>query len=670
MNVLLEAIKFNHDPASATGDGFSLRRNETQFVNVPEWRRGVNTNPEDSPAAYAIRETRGHTLTIQAKFRCDARGRQIIQVRALDARTTPRLALAPSLETLATYLLRPVLRELAGGGVLGEVKEKQVVFDDGETGFETFELTNVRIWEAGVGVNDIAWRWQFRAAPDAPWTDFADSAHRIYTVLRQPRPPWQEVPHDPTNTQLPWTEVLEYACRWAAGARTPEAAASLITQRVFDLGPDVLQYDEWNKAPCSLTDGGKFNCTAFLSMLRRETTNYRLVNCTDCATIVSTFANCVGCDLSQSQILPAVDKLDFPLKPTIRIGFSEFVIGSFLFHEVAWAGECKENDEVFDACLKVDGDDNPKTLTPLLPRNLRFGQIGEHSYRFRLVNGDENLCVPSAPLYRVRRFIGLAASPQQQPPVDLGWGEARAKVFEFDKWADSPAPGSKLFVSRFFLTPASLRGWRLEQSQSFEIGAGVPVTQTFWRRSGTKVDVILRANVYELPSLVDARRMLLQLLAGFQLPGVERIENSEMEDVVFASSSGSVVLFAAANMVFFLRNVGRDIEPLTEAAALVNERLFNRPSPDSVKLLPLFSPFRFEKEEVLVNDEVKLLEAPPDDLGRKRLLKFFFDSGSMSLRDGAFVYRAEVPGEQTLTVYAIDANGNALEQRLELRVGG
>jgi hypothetical protein len=667
MNVLLEAIKFNHDPASATADAFSLRRNETQFVNVPEWRRGLTLKPEDSPAAYALRETRGRTITIQAKFSCDARGRRAIQVRALDARTAPRLALGQSLEMLATYLIRPVLRELAGGGVLGEVVEKFVIFDDGETGFETFELTNVCIWEVGVSVNDIAWRWQFRTAPDAPWTDFADSTHRIYTVLRQPRSPWQEVPHDAANTQLPWTEVLEYACRWAAGAQTPEDAASLITQRVFELGPDVLQYAEGNHGPSSLTDGAKFNCMAFLSQLRRETNNYRLVNCTDCAAIVSTFANCVGCDLSQSQIQPTDDRPDFPIKPTLRIGFTQFVIGSFLFHEVAWAGECRENDEVFDACLKVDGDDDPHTVTPLLPSNLRFGQLGEHSYRFRLVDIDETRCAPTAPLCRVRRFVGLADGPgQPQPDVRCG---GRAKVYDFESWAGSPGPGSSLFVSRFFVAPAGLRDWWLEESQGFLIDAGVPVTQTFWRKTGREADVVLRANVYELPSLVQARRMLLRLLAGFQLPGVKRLGESGMADVAFASSSGSVVLFAAANVVFFLRNVGKDTESLTRTAALVNERFFARPSLESIKPLP-FRPFHFEREKILVNDEVKLIEAPPDELRRKRLLKFFFDSGSMFLRDGTFVYRAEAPGDHTLAVYGIDANEDALEQTLKLKVVG
>src|SRR5205085_7206929 len=91
MSVLLEAIQFNHDATSATHDAFNIRKNSTQFVHVPEWRRGISVNPEDAPAAYAIKETRGHTITIQAKFKRTVPSVQTCYVRALD----PVLMLPP-----------------------------------------------------------------------------------------------------------------------------------------------------------------------------------------------------------------------------------------------------------------------------------------------------------------------------------------------------------------------------------------------------------------------------------------------------------------------------------------------------------------------------------------------------------------------------------------------
>jgi len=49
--IAIEAIKFNHNHNSATHDALNIRRNVTQFVHVPEWRRLISVNPEDSPVA-------------------------------------------------------------------------------------------------------------------------------------------------------------------------------------------------------------------------------------------------------------------------------------------------------------------------------------------------------------------------------------------------------------------------------------------------------------------------------------------------------------------------------------------------------------------------------------------------------------------------------------------
>lgn len=44
----IEAIKFNHDTNAAVNDALNIRKNATQFVAIPEWRRFVSVNPEDS----------------------------------------------------------------------------------------------------------------------------------------------------------------------------------------------------------------------------------------------------------------------------------------------------------------------------------------------------------------------------------------------------------------------------------------------------------------------------------------------------------------------------------------------------------------------------------------------------------------------------------------------
>ena len=398
---VLEAIKLNHDPAGAATDALNVRRNKTVFVEVPEWRRGVSVLAEDSVAAYSVADTKGHTLTIQAQFSCAER--RTFEVRALDATVDPPPPEGCSSGCLPFWrLVAAIIRALLGN-VLGEVKAKQVACVDGQTGWETFELTNTRVDRVGIGVHETTWRWQYRLHSSDPWTDFETTRHRIYVVLDLPKAPWVQSPYDPSNTQLPWTEVMDYACQWAVLKTDPDAAAGAVTARVDGLGPSLIEYD------CPGGGGTHYggNCTAFLDRLRGGTGNGKYVNCSDCATIVSTFANILGCDLWQSEM-----GYGFELNPILAIGESAWYPGcpdwsGFNYHEVAWKGACLETDRLFDACLHVDGDADPTTAphTPLLPTNMLFGAPGSGAYRDHLVPPSSwAVCVPQ-PDTKTRRIV-------------------------------------------------------------------------------------------------------------------------------------------------------------------------------------------------------------------------------------------------------------------------
>lgn len=410
MSVVLEAIKFNHDPNSVTADALNIRRNATQFVNVPEWRRGISVNPEDSPAAYALRETQGQTLTIRVQLR-GSPDIQRLEIRAIDPTYEPQPG-GCGCSVWLLWLLRMLVR-LFSGNVLGEVKARLVNFPPGGlTGFETFELQNVTLWGAGVGVRTTTWRWQYRPAGAGGWTDFATTEHRIYVLAEAPKSPWVQSPYAAGNTQLPWTDVLDYACRWASFAKTLDEAAGGVTRGVYNLGPSVITYD-CPGGGSSHYSGATFNCTRFVERLKGGLGNGIYVNCTDCATIVSTFANALGCELWQSRMEepPGSPVWSFALNPMLGIGSTVWQTccgwGSFNYHEVAWKGACTANDEVFDACLQVDGDADPTASphTPLLPVNLKFGATGSGLYRDRLATpAGRPYCEPN-PGSRKRRSI-------------------------------------------------------------------------------------------------------------------------------------------------------------------------------------------------------------------------------------------------------------------------
>ncbi len=403
MSVQLVAIKFNHDPSSATADAMNLRKNASEFVTVPEWRRGVSVNPEDSPAAYALAQVRGHTVTIQAKFRRLRPELQRVEIRALDATIDP-----PGKRGCLGYILR-ILHSLFRalfGNVLGEVRARHVTFGAAnETGFEVFVLEHTKLNAAFVGTRTTAWRWQYRTSPSGPWTDFETTTHRIYLVLDLPTAPWQQQPYASGNTQLPWTEALDHACKWALTATDAEDAACRITRAVYQLGPGTVTYD--------CPGGGSthyaypaFNCTALLDRLRGGPGAGLYVNCTDCATLVATFSDLLGSDLWQSRM-----GWSFGLNPLLGIGSSVWQPAcgwpGFSYHEVAWTGACGLDDHVYDACLQVDGDADPTSAphTPLLPCNMRFGSPGDGDYRDRLATPAGRPSCNPQPSTRTRRSV-------------------------------------------------------------------------------------------------------------------------------------------------------------------------------------------------------------------------------------------------------------------------
>src|SRR5262249_3864146 len=79
--IAIEAIKFNHDSNSATGDALNIRKNATQFVSVPEWRRFISVGPEDSRAVYAVAPARGKTVTIAVSLSSTDPSSAFVEVR-------------------------------------------------------------------------------------------------------------------------------------------------------------------------------------------------------------------------------------------------------------------------------------------------------------------------------------------------------------------------------------------------------------------------------------------------------------------------------------------------------------------------------------------------------------------------------------------------------------
>jgi hypothetical protein len=426
MSATLQAILFNHRPGDTRTGALNVRRNLHRAAIRPEWQSGINTVADDSVAVYvndAVDET---SLSIQAAFRSTDGGREV-EIRAVPFSTTTFplgfylsqlpawlwSAPAATLMLSAAYLAwRDWL--LAGGNVLGDVVARRVpIRADGTSGLVPFRLRNVRLRARGAGAHKVIWRWQCRTDPGAPWRDAGVSAHTIYALVSEPTLPWRTEPFTATNTNLPWTDVLRHACTWAQGTRTRADAAKSVTESIYALGTEaggnLLEYGCALGAP-SMYAFPFFNLTAFLDRLRFGPGNGRYVNCTDCAAFVATFANALGCDLWESRM--GEFNPFFRCNPFLALGSRRWQepCGSafgFAYHEVAWSGDCEDDDMVYDAAVAFSGRTTmpPAGTVPRVAANMTFGRPGAGLYRDWIAAPEARTICHPRPQDRVRRAI-------------------------------------------------------------------------------------------------------------------------------------------------------------------------------------------------------------------------------------------------------------------------
>ncbi len=353
------------------------------------------TKPEQSRAAYSIKETQGNTIQIQAQFECSAPNISKVEIRAIQppAPPFPKGWIGKLIELLNKW---PWLKKLLiylisigyGLNVLGNVKAKEIAFgSNGKSDFETFDLQDVWLWKRGVGIFPVKWQWEYRVKPATQWQKFEESAHRIYVVLETPKKPWNqnytgEFGRD--NIQLPWTDALDKACFWAAGARTKDKAAALITKK-------INTHPNQSYTPVTIFGFITYYLSSYLQKL--DAGNTFQLNCTDCANAVTTLSNLLGCNLVEGRFFNMKTRKFLTLNgnPSIQ---ADWVSWNWGYHEICWLNKIGQNEFIYDGCLQVDMDNNYTDNVHIAhhPIKMRFGINDPQDYRYRLIeSGEGNL---------------------------------------------------------------------------------------------------------------------------------------------------------------------------------------------------------------------------------------------------------------------------------------
>lgn len=222
---------------------------------------------------------------------------------------------------------------------------------------------------ATVGRYDVTVKWHFEAKTTTGWVTVAGTDQsavlRFYGVLGNEMGSSAPI--------MPWVAVVDGGTKAATGKTTAaDVRAALVKEIYENFG---LKYDRKSGASAYTTYTSGFAAARFDLGLFLKRSRGVIVNCTDCASILSTYANMVGAKLHYAIIRGKGGTTGFSLNPIMGIGStvfgSPFDSGSmgFNYHAVTTQDASKT---INDATLAVDGDTDPKTApqTKLLVQDL------------------------------------------------------------------------------------------------------------------------------------------------------------------------------------------------------------------------------------------------------------------------------------------------------------
>jgi hypothetical protein len=659
--LMLTAIRFLVPWGGNFNVPLQLRKNKKESLPYPEWNPGILM--DDSCAAYRTQLPEGknpNRVLIEAVFQLEGREYAEAEVRTISARSSTN--------------------------VLGEVRPTTIRVTAGEEVLQPLLLRDTDLATRGVGRFAICWQWQYRF-PGEDWQNLALSEHRIYTILGMPSLPWLQCPCEsdslvpaPNIPELPWTELLDIVCCWAWGAQTADEAAMMIALALFRLGQTY--FTPFDPHPILRYHGNTF----YTTLGRYDTTTERLfqgffrlteliarikgdknapdrVNCADCATILSVFANAVGADLEQV-IICARDS--FTLNPVLLIGAppDAWKTKSFQLHEVAWKGPRSFEGRVFDACLGLDADSNPTTLGRLgsvhsfsLAVGLPFGEPSDsRSYLYQLVDPSARWRMRILPPTRRRALQqeSLLIQAEDLSPyyfphgylADLSWRDT-------NRLKSSDGEPEELFIWEYEPPIANLDDWRGAVTVQFPACQWAKAVQIDWNLG----QLAARTTIYECSSRQAAHDLLWQMLQEIETLELRNRLELEFADIVFGDGY-TFLLFARANVIFKVEALDGDSVPILELGQKLDADLTSKPPNavvGSVDVRPYKSSELVSRLDTIV--PFKLVS----DSGRPRYHKFFS-------RKGYVVRKQHIPhlilpssGNYPVEVYAINRHGPVVD---------
>jgi hypothetical protein len=281
--------------------------------------------------------------------------------------------------------------------------------------------------------------------------------------------------------------------------------------------------------------------------------------------------------------------------------------------------------------------------------------------------------------------------------------------FDFDEWYDRNTLDENLFFWNYFLAGHEFPGWQPHSIREIKAPQVPPLNRSVWKLKSAagsdrmkaslaesvplkeRAEPLLSVDSFECRSRADAHEFIIKILGEFQLPVVA--QPGEVGDISFVVPNNSLILFARANLVHLIRNAGGNMVGVSDIASRLDSNLISKPEPLELATSAIHALSRAAPLRTLRTGE-RVLLATKDNasqgefftaagttqpalraaalVARPPFYKVFYRDGEVFEEDTQevkqLVYIPTSPGEQKVSVFAVDQSGNAVLQDLLLTV--
>ena len=364
--VSLYGIKFNHNLSDCKNSALNIRIDEKHEVSIPEW-----TPAKSDPVAYAIDEIESNRVTIYAKF------------------------------IIGTILCKTVRikAESLRGSVLGHVSEFLCPFTFGSSNYIAL---NVYLQGPSIGIYAAIWDWQYFDEKIQQWRSMGRSNNNVYLVKSKPLSPWYDK-SSLHSIYLPSESALKLACTWATGVYTEDDIPRYIAKSLYEDGK--FKYKGVTSYAILCPDYSiYFDIYRFLSDYSQ--CDKVVIQCTDCAAIVCLLSGLLGGKIYCLHFQGKNKSLNTTyIRP---IGPNEiWDKRDFNYHVINVRGNpFTYQTQIIDACIKVNGDDNPWPSEMPKPTNCFVPGEPDHTMQYtnQLIPAVVNIPYTDINSYRERFF--------------------------------------------------------------------------------------------------------------------------------------------------------------------------------------------------------------------------------------------------------------------------